>query len=63
VKARQLKHDGSYVRIKPGRGETPFRVQQELLNFESVELPKQKKNKATQPAGNPAKSKKKTRAK
>jgi hypothetical protein len=63
VKARELKHDGSYVRVKRGRGETPFRVQQEFLNSETVVLPKQKKSKSARPEAKSTKTKKKARAK
>lgn len=62
VKARRLKHDGSYVREKPGRGEAPFRVQHELLNSESIVIPKQKKSKL-RPDEKSTNSKKKARAK
>ncbi|MCA9213678.1 MAG: polyphosphate kinase 1 [Planctomycetales bacterium] len=62
TKARQLRHDGTYVRVQPARGETPYRVQQALLNSDSYELPKIKKATAVRES-KASKSKKKTRAK
>ena len=62
IKARKLRHDGTYVRVEPGRGEMHFRVQQELLKSEPIVLPKPKKSKANG-AGKATTSKKKTRAK
>ncbi|MFC1757617.1 polyphosphate kinase 1 [Planctomycetota bacterium] len=62
VKARQLRHDGTYVRVEPGRGEMPFRVQQELLKSETIDLPKQKKPRSAN-GSDKTTSKKKARAK
>ena len=62
VKARQLRHDGTYVRVETGRGEMPFRVQQEMLKAEAIDLPKPKKSKSGS-GSDKTTSKKKARAK
>ncbi len=64
VRARQLQSDGTYVRVKAKRGESPFRSQQELLAPDVLLVPRSVPARAVEQNGAPpARAKKNTRSK
>jgi hypothetical protein len=63
VRARQLQSDGTYVRVKVKRGESPFRSQQELLAPDVLLVPRAPARGVEQNGAPPARSKKEARSK
>ena len=60
VRARKLKPDGSYTRVRPKRNEVPFRSQQELLTPDALIVPRSLPSRAVEHNGAETSRSKKT---